>query len=32
MSPLALYGLLALAFIAGFFTCAILRCGGREED
>jgi hypothetical protein len=32
MNPLAVYGLLVLAFIGGFLTCAILCCDGRADD
>lgn len=31
MNLLAVYGFIVLAFAAGFFTCAIL-CFGRRDD
>lgn len=29
---LAVYGFIVLAFVGGFFTCAILAFGHRSED
>jgi len=29
---LAVYGFIVLAFAGGFFTCALLFFGGREDD
>lgn len=31
MSALAVYGFIVLAFVGGFFTCAIL-CFGRQRE
>ena len=32
MNLLAVYGFIVLAFVGGFFTCAILCFGKREDD
>lgn len=32
MNLLATYGFIVLAFVGGFFTCAILCFGSREDE